>query len=74
MSVRAKAFVQSVTRRAHNPGAIEVTFSAVSQGEENKVWSQYTPTFNLSMSIKDGPAAEFFELGKEYYVDFTEST
>lgn len=71
MSVRAKAFVQAVTRRAHNPGAIEVQFGAATRGEENKVWSEYTPVFQLTMNIKDGPAANYFELGQEYYVDFS---
>lgn len=73
-TVRAKAFIQSITRRAHSKGAVEVTFSAVSQGDENKVWSQWTPVFNLTMSIKDGPASETFrkafEEGTEFYVDF----
>lgn len=74
-TVRAKAFVQSITRRAHSKGAVEVTWAAVSQGDENKTWSQWTPVFNLTMTVKDGPAAETFrqafEDGTEFYVDFT---
>lgn len=68
--VRAKLFVQAITQNASTPGAKTVSFNAVSRGEENKEWAQYTPSANLTMTIKAGPAADYFELGKEYFVDF----
>lgn len=52
----------------------EVKFSAVMNGsEENKSFSRWTPCANLEMWISDEtPAGKFFEVGKEYYLNFTE--
>ena len=42
--------------------------------EENKSFSRWTPVAYLEMWISDEtPAGSFFEQGKEYYLDFTES-
>lgn len=71
MAVEARFFVQSITQRAHIPGAKEVALSVVTRGEENKTWAQYTPSGQITMSIKAGEAADQFELGKEYSVVFT---
>lgn len=72
MSVRAKFFVQEITRRAYNPGAVEVTLSAVSRGADNKEWAAATPSGSIKMSIQNESAAEaFYQLGDEFYVDFT---
>lgn len=51
----------------------QVKLNAVMQGsEENKSFSRWTPVANLEMWISDEtPAAQVFEQGKEYYVDFT---
>lgn len=50
-----------------------VKFTAVMHGsEENKSFSRWTPSANLEMWISDEtPAATVFEVGKEYYLDFT---
>lgn len=41
---------------------------------ENKIFGEYTPSFNLSMGIINGiPAADFFESGQAYYVTFTKA-
>lgn len=37
----------------------------------NKDWSKYTPQGELKMTITNPGAIEQFELGKEYYLDFT---
>lgn len=72
MTVRAKFFVQEITRRAYNADACEVKLSAVSRGKDNKEWAAATPIGNISMSILNGSAAaQFLELGSEFYVDFT---
>lgn len=69
--VTAKFFVKSITRHAHQPLAAQVELSAVSRGEENKAWSQYTPSGTMTMYITNPDAIEQFELGKEYLVTFT---
>jgi len=52
-----------------------VTFFAVTSGsEENKSFSKYTPSGNLNMSISyDTQASDFFEQGKEYYLNFSKA-
>jgi hypothetical protein len=49
-----------------------VKFSAVVSGsEENKSFCRWTPSANLEIYISDEtPAGDFFEQGKEYYLDF----
>lgn len=49
-----------------------VGFNAVyGNGLENKSFSKYTPSANLNMVISyETPAVDFFEQGKEYYLDF----
>ena len=67
--IRAKLKVDQVTRHAY--GAEEVKFSAVCSGsEENRSFSEATPTANLSMTITNKGAHGFFIAGKEYLLDF----
>jgi hypothetical protein len=51
----------------------EVKLSAVIDGcEENKSFSRWTPAGEVSLWISDETvAASLFEVGKEYYLDFT---
>lgn len=43
-----------------------------STSDENKDFTRFTPNGSLEISImNDAPASSFFELGKEYYLDFT---
>lgn len=56
-----------------SPGPVdqeEVTLSAV-MGDENKKWSRYTPSGHLEMTITNPVALARFEVGKDYYLDFT---
>lgn len=71
MSVRAKFYVQEITRRAYNPDAIDVKLAAVCRGEDNKAWASATPNGSMTMSILNGAASEQFVLGDEFYLDFT---
>ncbi len=50
-----------------------VTFSVVTSGsEENKPFSKYTPSGNLTLDISyDTQASDAFNEGKEYYLDIT---
>jgi hypothetical protein len=49
-----------------------VILSAVA-GEENKTWAKYTPSGKIELSIDNPDAYAYFELGKTYFVDFTEA-
>lgn len=69
-TVRAKFKVQSVTNYEFGK---DVTLNAICGKEgENADFTKATPLGNIKISISSGvPAAEFFEPGKEVYVDFT---
>lgn len=75
MSVRAKFKCQS--KIIHGEGESQfaaLNFQAVyGDGKENKEWSKYTPSGNLTMSVTNPAAFGWFEEGKEYYLDFTEA-
>jgi hypothetical protein len=76
MSVRAKFVVGSITRTKHwdaNKGEVQtIKLSPVFAGsEENKKFYEATPTGTIELGTVNEEAAKTFELGKEYYVDFT---
>lgn len=73
MGVRAKFVVSQVTN--YPGGDKQVTMTAVTSGaEENKSFSKYTPSGQLTIHItRETPAVDFFEPGKEYYLDFSEA-
>ena len=73
MTVRAK---MQLGYKAKNPnGDTRLNFYGVysqDPASENKAFTDATPALNVSMVIaKDKPAADMFEQGKEYYLDFT---
>lgn len=69
--VRAKFKVDFITIHAESR---EVKMSAVTSGsEENKSFSKWTPTASLSMNISNPECFDKFEVGKEYYIDFTKA-
>lgn len=72
MSVVARFYVREIIKTAYDPGAVHVKLQAVSRGPENKEWATATPAGELSMSIKNSPAAEFFaaRLGKDVAIRF----
>jgi hypothetical protein len=76
MSVRARFFVQQVTKQAADTGSVRL--QAVSRGPENKEWAAYTPSGSLEMSLsrKAGPALDWFEehLGHEVFLDISEAS
>lgn len=71
MKVRAKFVVDSVTQQ--NGGGVKVELKPVTSGsEENKSFWKYTPSGKLEMWMTAGiPAADAFEPGQEFYIDFT---
>ena len=78
MTVRAKF---TCTGKKEWPGDADGPFvnvelspiSAMDGGpEENKIFGEYTPSGKIEMGLTGGGlrAAEQFEIGKEFYVDF----
>jgi len=45
----------------------------VSGSDENKSFYKWTPGGNIDLQIVNEEAMKQFEVGKEYYVDFTEA-
>ena len=71
--VRAKFRVEAIT-----PGNItdgvgkSITLTPVTTGsKENEEFYRWTPGGNILLSTVNEAAASQFEIGKEYYVDFT---
>lgn len=72
MGVRAKFIVDELTKSRH--GYHKVKLSAVNEmDEDNKDWSQYTPTGTIEMCITNERAIDQFESGQSFFVDFTPS-
>lgn len=77
MSVRAKFKVEEVSRREHWDKAkgelITVKLSPVSNGTspENEAFYAATPSGEIRLDTLNQSAGEQFELGAEYYIDFT---
>lgn len=59
------------TERRHPGGVkLEAVYSDDPEHENKKFWDA-TPTGSLEMWITEEETARFFELGAEYYIDFT---
>lgn len=73
MKVRAKFKVDGIKQVAWSQQARVVELSAVSADDtpENERYHKYTPSGAINLTIDNPPAADFFELGKTYYLDFT---
>jgi len=75
MSVRAKFKVNAITDYGRDGGKkveMRPVYSADPE-HENKAFWEATPSGSIEMHIKTS-AAEAFEVGSEYYVDFTPAT
>lgn len=69
MTTRAK-FV-CVQKQQASEG-YEIHLEAVTGGsEENESFFDYTPAGQINIGIVNEAASKVFEVGKEYYVDFT---
>lgn len=75
MSVRAKFKVNEIRR--HQYGTDEMQTIAMTpvycdkEGSENHEFWNATPQGKVELGVINLKAANFFELGKEYYLDFT---
>jgi hypothetical protein len=65
--VRAKFFVQEVGKTTYGG---KVVLNVVSRGEDNKKWSAATPSGQITMTIRNELAMDFFDVGQEYFVTF----
>jgi hypothetical protein len=79
MAVRGKFKLKEITQVSYNPDARIVKFEAVGGGTvkdmqaetENAIFHRFTPTGAIEMTVDNPAASNQFEIGKEYYVDFT---
>jgi hypothetical protein len=73
MAVRARFFINSVTKNADGTGSVQC--QVVSRGPDNAEWSSYSPSGQLSigMTRKASKALAFFDAhrGEEVYLDIT---
>ena len=73
MSVRAK-FVCNWKQIDNNGNGQQITLSPVYSGsEENKSFFASTPGGSIQLYTINIDAANQFEQGKEYYIDFTQA-
>jgi hypothetical protein len=69
--VRAK-FIVEFKGDNHRGGYSTIKLMPVTSGsEENKTFYKWTPGGSIELSTVNPEAAAGFEVGKEYYVDFT---
>lgn len=74
--VRAKFKVDKIERTMYGKEELQtICLSAVYGGdnasEENKKFWKWTPVGNITLGTINPEVAAVFELGKEYYIDFT---
>lgn len=72
--VRAKFQVTSINQHSWGGKVFGLTAVYDDGIEENKRFAKATPSGSMEMQIDNPPAAEFFELGKSYYLDFTKAS
>lgn len=73
--VRGKFTLQSITHHSWSPTAQTFKFMAVydTATEENARFAKATPNGSLEMTVDNPPAQAFFEIGKNYYLDFSKA-
>lgn len=72
--VRAKFRLQNYRTSIDHTGAEVRTlelYPVTSGSEENKEFYKYTPNGKIELGVLNPEAWSKFELGKEYFVDFT---
>ena len=71
MTVRAKFKCDSIQPAPGGEGK-EIKMSAVHSGSaENDSFFKFTPSGQLHLATVNHPAADRFEVGKEYYIDIS---
>lgn len=75
--VRAKMVCNHVGAAAYGSTTVVMLNAVYSDdpNSENKAFCDATPSAHIQLNIDaDKPAAKAFEVGKQYYVDFTEAS
>ena len=73
-TVRAKFICNGVTDHPDHQQKLVSFTPVVSGSEENKSFAKYTPAGSAELNISyDTEAANFFEDGQEYYLDFSKA-
>lgn len=72
MTVTARFYVERIERHAYNPSHATVHLQAAGRGEQNKAWSQATPSGTVTMQVNNPAAADWFaaRLGQDLAVTF----
>ncbi len=71
--IRAKFICKSATPMEGDQTSVKFS-PVVSGSEENKSFSRWTPAGSCELVISnETPAATAFEVGQEYYLDFTKA-
>lgn len=72
-STRAKFLCNSITQ--YTGGTKQAVLAAVTDNgdPENKAFWSATPNGQITIGVSNPAAAAVFEVGKSYYVDFTEA-
>lgn len=73
MTVRSKMKLTSITSHAWSPNAKTLKFSAQYDPDipEDQRFQKATPTASIEIQIDNPAAVDKFELGQDYYVDFS---
>lgn len=73
MAVRGKFKLSESTEVDYNPAARRLKFQAVCNDgtEENAKFHKFTPFGEVLMTVDNPAALEQFQIGRQYYVDFT---
>jgi hypothetical protein len=71
--VRAKFRVDAIKQWAYGGKTLELSAVYDDGIEENRRFAKATPSGKMEIQIDNPSAAEFFELGKSYYLDFTKT-
>ena len=73
--VRAKFRVSEIKRTmfTEKEGQVIVLNPVIDGSPENKEFYQYTPGGRIELGTVNAEAGNYFELGKEYYIDFTKA-
>ena len=80
-TMRAKMIVRYVEKHGDPVSCVSLTFAAVGKSDgypadgsdENNTFARWTPSADLQMSVANPALFDAFEVGQQFYVDFTEA-
>ncbi len=74
MKVRAKFFVRAIEcfDEPRDTGIVKLSAVVTDKSETNKSWCKWTPSGAFELHISNPDAFKQFELGKSYFIDFSD--